>query len=99
MDMSKLLGPRPSGARLPESDLRKLAQEAGLREESWKRREDVEGGELYECPLGDPHERILTVFRKEYVCIYTHPDSDSILTGNTGAGRTRMGDNSKPQHR
>ncbi len=70
--MSKLLGLRPLGARLPESNLRKLAQEAGSREESWARRENVAGGELYECLHGDLHERILTEFRKEYVRIYTH---------------------------
>ncbi|KAL2014891.1 hypothetical protein VTK56DRAFT_7213 [Thermocarpiscus australiensis] len=69
MDLSKLIEPRSSEAKPQESDLRELVEEAGLREENWKRREDVVWVELYECPYNDLYKRILKEFIQEYKSI------------------------------
>ncbi|KAK3945531.1 hypothetical protein QBC46DRAFT_370952 [Diplogelasinospora grovesii] len=60
MDMPRLL--RPEGKLHEESRLRKLAQEAGLSEEPWRRREDL-AGDIYDCPQTDLHRG---VSRNEY---------------------------------
>lgn len=65
MDISKLLG--VSEAPPHPSRLKELVEEAGQREEDWKRNEYAVEGELYECPTGDLHKRIVTEFTADYV--------------------------------
>lgn len=47
-----------------------LIQEAGLRDENWKRKEGV-SGELYETSLVGLHEQIYEAFKNHYVRMFT----------------------------
>ncbi|KAK0624369.1 hypothetical protein B0T14DRAFT_517929 [Immersiella caudata] len=64
MDLKQLCPTSPEGKK-PESALTQLTQEAGRRQEDWKRRTD-QPGELYECLPANLHKRIYEELKKEY---------------------------------
>jgi hypothetical protein len=70
MDILQLLGAGPSKATTHDNRLRSLVEEAGKRDENWKRNELAVGAELHECSKTSLHDQIIAEFRVPYVCMH-----------------------------